>query len=364
MSMRVVWFLLLCAGATTLTAQVVVPPSAPPRAAADPFAASRNARGDGRHGMLLRQFRAVEPQHAARFEAGWRPACARYQDARDVPAGHWVWAAPYWFVFRDGPGTTATNRAFGPEQACGAPNTAAPGDRPTAWATDREDARDEWLLVEFAGPLRAMALEVHETFKPGALAAVSVFTPAGEEIEVWRNRTPQPTREPNRVLRIDLPVGFLTERVRLQLASEAVPGWNEIDDVGVRDEKGVTHWATRAEASSTFAARAGAAPAGVALAPAGGAPAGGVDAEVGQLVLEMGRLEALPRAAGGVTIELPRVGVAPAPGALGAILRDDAAKAGAAAAAQQARITALEARVAALEAELARLRAATSRPAK
>jgi hypothetical protein len=275
-----------------------------------------------------------------------------------------VWVAPYWFVFRDGPGTAATNRAFGPEQACGAPNTAAPGDRPTAWATDREDARGEWLLVELARPVRALALEVHETFQPGALAAVSVFAPDGEEIEVWRNRTPQATKEPNRVLRIDLPVGFLTERLRLHLASEAVPGWNEIDAVGVRDEKGVTHWAARAEASSTFAARAGAAPAGVALAPAGGVPGGAGDVEVGQLALVMARLEALPRAREGVAIELPQMGAAPAPGALGALLRDDAAKAAGGAAAQQARITALEARVAALEAEVARLRAATTRPVK
>ena len=42
-------------------------------------------------------------------------------------------------------------------------------------------------------------------------------------------------------------------RVRIELDSPGVNGWNEIDAVGLLDESGVTHWATSATASSTYA---------------------------------------------------------------------------------------------------------------
>jgi len=223
------------------------------KAAPDLFAASREARDGGRFGMLLRQFRADEPALGERHEAGARPATPTYQGARDVPAGHWVWRRPYWFVFRDGPDQAAWQRPWGPEAACGPPDTPQPGDSGSAWAMNERDAKDEWLLLEYERPVRATAIEVHETFNPGALEAVSILTPQGEVLELWRNRDVKAAEEKGRVLQIDLPLGFEVERVLLQFASDAVPDWNEIDAVGLRDDKGKLHWASRAEGSSTYA---------------------------------------------------------------------------------------------------------------
>jgi hypothetical protein len=225
----------------------------PARAAPDLFAASREARDGGRFGMLLRQFRADEPTLPARHEAGQKPATPAYQGARDIPAGHWVWRKPYWFVFRDGPGDAPQQRQWGPEAACGAPDTPQPGDSSSAWAMNERDAKDEWLLLEYETPVRATAIEVHETFNPGALEAVSILTPQGEVLELWRNREVKAAEEKGRVLQIDLPLGFEVERVLLQFASDAVPDWNEIDAVGLRDDRGKVHWASRAEGSSTYA---------------------------------------------------------------------------------------------------------------
>jgi len=50
-----------------------------------------------------------------------------------------------------------------------------------------------------------------------------------------------------------LKVDFKTQRAKIFLDSPAVPGWNEIDAVGLLDEFGITHWATGAQASSTYA---------------------------------------------------------------------------------------------------------------
>ena len=50
---------------------------------------------------------------------------------------------------------------------------------------------------------------------------------------------------------------FKTNRIKLYFDSRAVPGWNEIDAVGLRDAAGKTQWATAVEASSTYAEQGG-----------------------------------------------------------------------------------------------------------
>jgi hypothetical protein len=145
-----------------------------------------------------------------------------------------------------------------PEQATGAPNTPQAGDFPTAWASRTPDDQDEWLELSFASAVRATAIEVHETFNPGALEAVSVFKPSGDEVKVWTGE-PGPTGEQRRVSSIPVHIDFGTSRVKLYIASKKVPGWNEIDAVGIVDPDGKTHWATEASASSTFAQAFGAA---------------------------------------------------------------------------------------------------------
>ena len=306
------------------------------KSAPDLFAAGKAARADGRFHMLLRQFRADEPALPERHEAGAKPAVAEYQGQKDLPAGHWVWAKPYWFLFRDGPDAPPQNRQWGPEQACGAPDTHEAADRATAWAAQEQDTAGEWLLLEYATPVRVVRIDVHETWCPGALAALAILTPQGEEIELWRHAEPKAPAEPGRVLQLEVPVGFVVERVLLRFASEKVPGWNEIDAVGLLDDKGKQHWATRAEASSTYAAKTEQQALGGALlvAPAGGG-----------LLLAPVAVDAQP------AVELPRERIVVSP-------ERDAPDVPAAAEITQlrARIAELQAQVQRLEAELRRAR--------
>ena len=312
-------------------------PAAAQKPAPDLFAACKAARADGRFHMLLRQFRADEPSLPERHEAGSKPALATYQGQKDLPAGHWVWVKPYWFVFRDGPDAEPQNRQWGPEQACGAPDTLEAADRATAWAAQEQDAVGEWLLLEYETAVRVVRIDVHETFCPGALAALAILTPQGDEIELWRQPETKAPAEPGRVLQLEVPIGFVVERVLLRFASEKVPGWNEIDAVGLLDDKGKHHWASRAEASSTYATKLEQQAVGGALvlAPAGGAMPAAVTVAV----------DALP------AVELPRERIVVAP--------QRAAPEPAAAAELtelRARIAELEAQVQRLEAELRRTR--------
>src|SRR5262249_21345524 len=52
-----------------------------------------------------------------------------------------------------------------------------------------------------------------------------------------------------------LPVknAFKTARIKIYIDSKNVPGWNEIDAVGLKDDKGKMFWAVAAAASSTYA---------------------------------------------------------------------------------------------------------------
>lgn len=338
-------FVVVFALVGTLLAQTTVKVGSA-RPATELFAASKAARADGRFRMLLRQFRAYEPTLPERHEAGLRPACADHQGHTGIPAGHWVWVRPFWFVFRDGPDEPSPNRQWGPEQACGAPDTLEAADRATAWASRLPDEGQQWLLLEYATPVRMAKLCVHESFQPGALAAVAVLTPQGEELELWRNDTPKPPEEASRVLQLDVPVGFVVERVLLRFACDRVPGWNEIDAVGIVDVQGVTHWAAAAEASSTYADAleaavvpigpvAPGAAAGPAEAPAAGAAAEARPARpVQRLVVDLGG-----------TAEPP-----PAPPTLEQFER------------MQQRILELEAQVRALEARLRRFGGSTPPP--
>src|SRR5262249_54128583 len=159
-------------------------------------------------------------------------------------------------------------RAWGPEQATGPPDTHQAGDIQTAWASLSPDGSDEWLLLEYAEPVAAEAVLADETYNPCALVRVPAFKLDGREVEVWKGKDPTPVNSGMGTSEVTFRVPFKTNRVKIYLDSKNVPGWNEIDAVGLRDTGGKTHWAVAAAASSTYAEQGGAAALQMQLAPA------------------------------------------------------------------------------------------------
>jgi hypothetical protein len=212
------------------------------------------ARVDGKYAMLLRQFQAEKDfeKYGAFRDAGPRTV-TDYAGLTGLPAGHWVYVYPYWYIWRDLAEKPTPARSWGPEQATGPPDTPGAGDFTTAWASLTPDGQDEWLMLEYAEPILPAAVLVHETYNPGALVRVTVFKLDGEEVEVWKGKDPTAQGAGRGVSEIAVDVPFKTNRVKLYIDSKAVPSWNEIDAVGVRDSGGKTHWATGADASSTYA---------------------------------------------------------------------------------------------------------------
>jgi hypothetical protein len=227
---------------------------APTAAAADLEAALQKARVNGKYRMLLRQIKVDKDAETYQDfkDLGYR-SMAEYAGYKDLPAGHWVYAAPYWYIWRDLASVQRPKRQWGPEQATGEPDTMMAGDIVTAWASASQDNQEEWLMLEYGDLVTPTAVLVYETYNPGALYRVTAFKPDGEEVELWKGNDPTPTDSGIGVSEIPVKVNFKTNRVKLYIDSPSVPGWNEIDAVGVRDKNKTMHWAVAAEASSTYA---------------------------------------------------------------------------------------------------------------
>ena len=154
------------------------------------------------------------------------------------------------------PSSGATQgRAWGPEQATGEPDTPGYGDIITAWASLTPDDQDEWLLLEYENAVIPTIIEIHETYNPGAVCRVTLFDQVGKELEIWKAEKIVPGSERN-VLKIPVKGNIQTLKVKIYLDSKKVPGWNEIDAVGLVGTEGKTQWAKKAEASSTYASGA------------------------------------------------------------------------------------------------------------
>ncbi|PQO27977.1 hypothetical protein C5Y96_16500 [Blastopirellula marina] len=147
--------------------------------------------------------------------------------------------------------------SWGVEQLYGEPNTKNFGDYGTAWASATPDGQDEWVIAQFENAVTPSELRIHETYNPGAVNKVSIFTPLGNELVVWKGVDPTPQGSGGGVSKIPLATIWQTKKVKIYLDSKNVRGWNEIDAIGLVDQGGEVQWTRHAEASSIYGSRYG-----------------------------------------------------------------------------------------------------------
>lgn len=139
------------------------------------------------------------------------------------------------------------------DQATGPPNTNGPGDIRTAWASATPDDSKEWLELEYDQSVAPTAILVHASFNPGALVKVTHVPYWGQETTLWEGKDPSLMSATPGISRIPVSAGIRTGHIKLYIDSPSVPGWNEIDAVGLEyGENNQVIWAEHAKASSTY----------------------------------------------------------------------------------------------------------------
>ena len=141
------------------------------------------------------------------------------------PSGQWAIQATASSTYNDAQGTAG----WSANQATGAPNVDGYGDNAAAWTSKTPDGGIEWLDLKYPRPVHATEVRVRESCGSGAVIKIEVYDEQGTAHAVWQGN--DPTTELN-YLMVKFPkTTFKTDRVKVTLATNVVPGWNEIDAV-------------------------------------------------------------------------------------------------------------------------------------
>ena len=149
----------------------------------------------------------------------------KQDEIKKDPNGQWAIQATASSTYNDAQGTAA----WSANQATGAPNVDTYGDNGEAWTSKTPDGGIEWLDLKYPRPVHATEVRVRESCGSGAVIKIEVYDEQGEVHAVWQGN--DPTTELN-YLMVKFPkTAFKTDRVKVTLATNVVPGWNEIDAV-------------------------------------------------------------------------------------------------------------------------------------
>jgi hypothetical protein len=144
--------------------------------------------------------------------------------------------------------------AWGVNQVTGPPNTTGLGDIATAWASATPDDSPEWLELEYDKSVVPTAILVYETYNPGAVVRVTHVPYWGREKTLWEGQDPVGAN--GGVSRLPVSAGIKTGHIKVYIDSPTIPGWNEVDAVGLEYGNKEVVWATKATASSSWPSQA------------------------------------------------------------------------------------------------------------
>jgi hypothetical protein len=141
--------------------------------------------------------------------------------------------APVWASSVRGFSSQYTDSSWAAARVLGPPDVyPASGDNENAWASTDADARTEYLEVGFDAPQKLRAVDIFETYNPGAISHVEVITADGKHRAVY-DAVARPMNVPS--FQRTIPFACTDQpvvAVKVTLSSAAVPGWNEIDAIG------------------------------------------------------------------------------------------------------------------------------------
>ncbi|WP_448519470.1 OmpA family protein [Rhodoflexus sp.] len=131
-------------------------------------------------------------------------------------------------------------KPFSAQQVLGKPNKLpAGGESPCAWRPAVANSpRGEWIQVAFNRLMHVQTIAIAESFNPGAIAAIKLYDSLGKEYTVYQNSQPAPVGQQARMFVHHLPkTAYKVAALRLELKTADVAGYNQIDAIGIAEEK-------------------------------------------------------------------------------------------------------------------------------
>jgi len=133
-------------------------------------------------------------------------------------------------------------------QILGKPNVLPTGGAAyTAWAVKQKDGKEAddnaFIRVGFNNPARIQQVAIAESFNPGAITKVTVFGDKKETLVVY-DKPAQNLGIKCRMMNIILaqPTDFYVTEVEIKIDPNAIIGVNELDAVGVSEDKDSIRW--------------------------------------------------------------------------------------------------------------------------
>ncbi|GAB4400085.1 MAG: hypothetical protein OHK0053_21240 [Microscillaceae bacterium] len=124
-------------------------------------------------------------------------------------------------------------------QVIGKPNKLpAVGQSQCAWSPKSPDnPMGEWIKVGFDEPMAIEQVVVAENYNPGAITQILVYDLDDKEHLVYKNFNVGPLSIEGRMFPIFVKTDFMVQAVKVILSTSKVPGYNQIDAIGISDSK-------------------------------------------------------------------------------------------------------------------------------
>lgn len=93
---------------------------------------------------------------------------------------------------------------------------------------------DEWIKVAFKNPINVQQIIINENYNPGAISKIILYDSAGFEYLVYNKYELYPLSEKGRIFNVFIPpTHYRVYALKLILLTEKIPGWNQIDAIGI-----------------------------------------------------------------------------------------------------------------------------------